>query len=825
MLSEGQLVAMKNMVYRNGGQSLERATGRQVFGVVSAATAAAGLRDMHFDNGDHYLIGMAGTKYRIAPMGDTGTFADLATIASGTSLEVVQYRNRFFLMNGAVAQTSSIGTNVVSYLSATSAGTPPTTRSHGLLPVVAAPNVTTATGAFSQSVTGYYEYWTTEVVRFTQDGVTQKLESAFSSDNGVSTVFVSTTGVRPTIQQPTIQNSSTTHWRIYRSPKKDLYSDKEFPTGFMIAELGTGVSAHADTSVVSSASSLPGSVNTSGGFFGFASASSMLTDNGVYASGTPVSGVMGGSFPVTQGLYGFSLSSVAGSIKGIAVEIQGYVSAGSGPIPITAYIGVRLSDGMFDNGIIAYLGAGKSGTISSTNSASPDTITLGGSTDRWNNTAGSLFVDTDFSGSNFMVVLETSKPSTSVGIDYIKLYVYYAASVDTTVVYPTVVYTFGDITSQVSKNGPPPSSSTGDLFQDSMVVNDVSNPSLLRYSFPGEVESFPSTYYLEFETRENDQIRHIRVVNNRLIVGLDTSLWRVNYLPSERDSSFDRGKATEMISRSVGIVNPMCACTFTIDGETEQLAFVSYKGIHTTDGYNFITRSKNQTWRNYIPLTSTAYPIALLNDPENRSLRMFYRNDANGNETYLCLHMSYDPKNIDSEGNFKVSGPVHMRNFDSGSGTYASLESAWAVPRSNGNTGIYVGYGGTASAAGAGSVYFETGTAMPANDTTFGYTGRRIYRSGMSGEWMLDDLYGYVGSYSGSPLLTYTFSGVKTNDSGATVRGSKSITLKGQNLHKVTPKVQCEGLQISMVASGSGTFATELLILGSTDYGLEDAGT
>ena len=44
----------------------------------------------------------------------------------------------------------------------------------------------------------------------------------------------------------------------------------------------------------------------------------------------------------------------------------------------------------------------------------------------------------------------------------------------------------------------------------------------------------------------------------------------MNYLPSERDASFDRGKATEMISRSYGILGPMLATTFTIDGQTMQ---------------------------------------------------------------------------------------------------------------------------------------------------------------------------------------------------------------------------------------------------------------
>lgn len=823
LLKPGQLAAMKNMVYRNGANTLERAAGRQVFGVVSAtATGVNGLRDIHFDNGDQYLIAMAGNKYRYAPIGVTGTFSDLATVTAGTSLEVVQYRNRFFLMNGAsngaTASASAIGNNTVVYLSATATGTAPTTRQHGMLPVNSAPNVTTASGTFSQTVTGYYEYWTTEVLRYTQDGVTASVESAFSSDNGVTTVFVSSTAVVPTIQRPTTRNPTATHWRIYRSPKKTLSTDKEFPTGFMIAELTVSATSQADVASGASASAFAASANAGAFLGGFASASSMFADDGVYASAVlPVSNVS-----KQQGLYGFNLGTVSGNVRGIAIEVQGYVSAGSAPVPISVGIGKKLAAGA-----AAYAEAWKTGLLTSTNSASPTTLTLGGQNDRWYPTnAVNPITDSDISSGNFTVTLEAATLlGNSIGIDYVKATIYYGAVSETTVVYPTVVYTFGDITSQVSKNFPPPSSSTGDLYQDSLVVNDVDIPSLIRWSFPGDPEAFPPTYFLDFETRENDQVRHIRVVNNRLVVGLDTSLWRVNYLPSERDASFDRGKAVEMISRSFGIVSPMCACTFTIDGQTEQLAFVSYKGIHTTDGFNFITRTKNQTWRNYIALTSTSTPIALLNDPETRNLRFIYRNDSNGNETYLCVHLSYDPEDIDAQGNFKLSGPVHWRNYDSGSSAYASVESAWMAPLSNGDSGLYIGYGGTATAAGAGKVYYETGTAIPSNDSTCGWTSRRIYGAGLSGEWMLDDLYGYVGAYSGSPLLTYTFSGTKTNDSGPVAKGSKSVTLRGQKMHKVTPKVQTEGLQITLSAVSAGTFAHEMIVFGSTDYGREDAGT
>lgn len=830
LLRPGQLSGLRNLVYRNGGSALERATGRQSFGAASAAaTGVPGLRDFQFDNGDHYLVAQVGSLYRIATVAATGTFSDLATVTAGDSLEVVQYRNRFFLLNGASANATAIGTNQVVYLSATATGTAPTVRQHGMSPVRAAPNVTTGSGSFSQSVTGYYEYWTTEVAKFTQDGVDQSIESAFSSDNGVTTILVSSTTVQPTVQMPVLENSITTHWRIYRSPKKDAATDKEFPTGYMIAELATSVSSHADSGSATQASSFPASANASpGDVYGtdFASASSAFADDGVYASATIAAHGFAGI--KRQAYYAFSLPNVKGNVNGIVVEVQGYVSGGTGPAQVNARIGKRSPGGVF----LYNKYATKSGQLTSTSSASPTTLSLGSSTDRWwpaNDPDG--LVDSNFSGGEVMVALETSiggwSSTASVGIDYVKLTVHYGSSTDSVVVYPTVVYTFGDVSSQVSKNFPPPSADTGDVYQDSLVLNDVLAPAVIRYSFPGEPEAFPPSYYIDFETRANDQVRCIRVVNGRLVVGLDTSVWRVNYLPSERDASFDRGKAKDPIAGDVGIVNAMCAATFTIDGQTEQLAFVSHKGIHSTDGFNFITRTKHQDWRRFISLDATSTPIALLNDPEHRCLRFYFRCDATeyGNETYLCLYLSYDPGDIDAEGNFKVSGPVHMRNYDSGGGGFASLDSVWAVPLSDGDTGFFMGYGGTSAAAGAGSIYYETGTAMPAQDPEGQYTTRRMYQAGLTGEWMLDDLYGYCGSYEGSPLLTYTFKGSKTNDSGEATLGTKTITLGGQVLHKVTPRIMSEGLRIQMKTSGAGEFRQELLVVGSTDFGIEDAGT
>ena len=45
---------------------------------------------------------------------------------------------------------------------------------------------------------------------------------------------------------------------------------------------------------------------------------------------------------------------------------------------------------------------------------------------------------------------------------------------------------------------------------------------LIRYSYPGDPDAFPPTYFLDFETPHNDRVTNIKVVNSRLIVMLRT---------------------------------------------------------------------------------------------------------------------------------------------------------------------------------------------------------------------------------------------------------------------------------------------------------------
>lgn len=822
-LSEGQLTLMQNLVYEPGSRAVRRARGRLLYASVTGATSVDGLRDIQFDNDDHYLVAMASGLYRYSAV-SAASFTTLTAITQGEQLDAVHYRNRFFLLNGVTASAETTGSNTVVYLSATAASVAPSVRQHGLLPVIAAPSVTTASGSFSQTVTGYYEYWTTEVAKVAQDGAELILESAFAAGTNPTTVFVSSTGQVPMIQLPATRNPITTHWRVYRSTKKDAQSDRRFPTGFMIGEAGTATASQSDTLTVASASSFPSSFNTSAPWNNWLNASGATASDTLYASATGV-GLVANS---QQMFYGFNLGGFVGSVRGITIEVQAYATAASmNVVPLTVAIGKRnTTTGFFLETIADIIGgnakvASKSGNITSTASASPTTLTLGASADRWFASDKPGLADSDFDG-NFGVRIDVSKPGTALGVNYVKATVHYSGSVDGTVQYPSVVYTFGDITAQVSKNHPPPSASTGDLFEDSLVLNDVSNPSLIRWSSPGEPEYFPPTYYLDFETRDNDEVTLVKVVGSTLVTGLKHSMWRVNYLPSERDSSFDRGKAMQPISKTYGCYGPMCATTFSMDGQPEMLAWVSRYGIHATDGHSFVTYTDALNWRDVISTTSTSAPICLINDRERQELLFYYQNNANGNETYLCLHLNYSADHL-VNGIPKVSGPVHMRNFVSP--VYGSLETAWPVQRTDGSTSVFLGYGGVSATAGAGQLFVEDGstTSIPANDSTAKYRTRRMYLAGFGNEWVGNEVYGYCGSYTGSPVITYVAQNTKTNDTGPTQVYSKSLTLAGQKLHKVSPRATFEGMQVTATITASA-FQQELLVIEGEGWGEEDSG-
>lgn len=808
LLQEGQLQDIRNMIYLPGSDALWMTPGRAVFGAVSAvATAVDGLRDIEFDTGDHYLVALAGDTLKYATVGAAGAFSSLTAAGAGSqSLEAIQYQNAYYLFTGATAAVETINTNKVVYLAATAAGTAPSVRQHGMLAVTTAPASASSNVTFSQSVTGFYEYWTTEVAKLSADGVVKTIESTFTGKP--ATVFVSATTYSPVIAMPAIRNEGfTTHWRIYRSPKKTFETDQEFPVGFLIAEQATASAQVIDGGTSSLTSyAFPTTYNSTGYGFGFGNSATALGASDAASASAVHSGLNPTLYK--QLTYGYNFGGFKGPVRGIEVELRGRTANQ------TQTVGVTICKRNPVTGEpMAPIGA-KSTIVPNIVSL----MLLGSSTDTW----GSVWSDSDFDTNFSVVIMPFLVGNDTVTFDYVRVRVYYGTTnLYQDIQFPTVVYTFGDITSQVGKNGPPPSSDTATVFQDQLVTNDKSNPSLLRYSYPGDMDAFPETYFVDYETDENDRFKATRVVNDQLIVWLNSSTWRQIYLPSERDASFDRGKSKERVSGQYGCIDPMCVAAFSPGGGADLAAFVSYHGVHATDGEQLATYTDGLNWDAIFPPGST--PISLINDRRRCLLLFYFQNTANyGAETFLCLPLAY------GEGHWvggrpKVCGLLHMRN-DIG-GVKGSLESAWAVQRDDGAVSVYLGYGGASTAGGAGKVWIESSAAtIPALDPRPQFTTREIFSADFGGEWKLGDVHAYAHDYAASATATYTVKTRKTNDTGLVTRTSKTVNWGGQKLARVGAfETMCESAAFTFVASASA-FAAEFLLIDGLDYGLEDSG-
>lgn len=213
----------------------------------------------------------------------------------------------------------------------------------------------------------------------------------------------------------------------------------------------------------------------------------------------------------------------------------------------------------------------------------------------------------------------------------------------------------GEAALSISRDGEPPTWSTGDVFEDSLVVNDVNEPGLVRYSFPGMPHSFPSLYFVGFNTKQVDRVTCIKSLDAVCVIGLQSQVWRLNYLPNETDSEFNRGRCREIISANHGIVGPDAACLFTPVEGNSRVAYVSHDGIYSTDGLSTQLLTMDIDWDELVSKANLSSCI-LVNVQHLWSLFLYYVPAGGSAPPSRVLHLSYHPQHL-KDGYLKVSGP------------------------------------------------------------------------------------------------------------------------------------------------------------------------
>ena len=268
-----------------------------------------------------------------------------------------------------------------------------------------------------------------------------------------------------------------------------------------------------------------------------------------------------------------------------------------------------------------------------------------------------------------------------------------------------------DVTN-ASRNAPPPIATTGDVFEESLVINDLEDPRKIWFSYPNKPHSFPPLFFLNMETGKNDRVVSVRTLGRALGVFLKSSVWRVNWLPRQSDIDFARGRVKDIVCEDFGAVSTQCVTKATIPGVGAVVFWVSGRGIHFTDLDSYVTVTNRLDWKALV-----ASPIALVNNVDEWRLEFHYTG-LDGKDSILYLH--YDETHV-VEGNLSITGPILREG----------IEHATALTFDNGKSGVvvadkqhnilYEGFGTTDESSG--------------RTVSMGVQTREMYLAGPGGEF------------------------------------------------------------------------------------------
>lgn len=256
-----------------------------------------------------------------------------------------------------------------------------------------------------------------------------------------------------------------------------------------------------------------------------------------------------------------------------------------------------------------------------------------------------------------------------------------------------------------SRGGEPPDATTGDIHEDSMLLNDLTNRRIIRYSVPGEYDNFPDPYYIPFDTQERDEVVAIKSLGAVTgIFGYNT-IWRLNYLPLEGDLNFRQGKGKDLIATGIGTLGRTGVCRVDIQGRGAVLATCDRTGVYITDLDTVVKLSGHLDWDTVLP--DPAKFVRLLNNRNEQRIELWTR------DAVWFFH--YDPEHIGEDGKLAVTGPIERPGTSAA--TYITLEDGSArTITSTDNAGklVYDAMGTTRSDGATPVFEVETREIFPA---------------------------------------------------------------------------------------------------------------
>lgn len=651
-LLPGEFQDGTNLSYVPNNQALVRAQSTEspagpVWGSASTATnSIRGIRTLSFLNGRQVFLAAVDAAlgvytYRTSPTSAVSWSTLASSITSATTLDVATYNDRHYVFNGAHF-------NQCVYLN----GSTLSIRRQGMATNLNPPSVslvTSATQGFG-GATGTYEYWYTEVARIQEGTTFFEIESDFIGTPAA--VTITTTAQIPVITRDTFLNTNVDRWRIYRGFRA-VSAQTAFPIGVKVGEVGSAV-----TSFINGTSQILGPfrpvASTQLGPINWTNLAGITagTQGDGNAANIALTGINSGTVRLSYG----TLAGLTPPISGLMVFVRNKRVAGNGVGGVSVYLSG-------DNNVTRTSKRGVAFSAGNGYLATSSQYNIGGPGDFWGKDP-TYWDSTTLGSANFRLSLEGLvgfAQSATWDVDDVELNIVQQGLEIVQGPFPAYSVSIDGNTTQGSLLGSPPISSTGDIFENSVVVNDVTKPSIFRYSTANQPEYFPDLYFGRLDGSKGEAITCIRTVGNRVVIATRSTIWRVNYLPRFQDSQFDRGRPLDLISSDLGIATPKAACLYTsqTDGRP-MLAFFNDKGLFATDGFTIQQLSADLDWA---ALTSSPISGAtnafLVNNEAQFTLSCFYASAAQtaaGQRLDFCYH----PSHLKEGGVFKSSARLRI---------------------------------------------------------------------------------------------------------------------------------------------------------------------
>lgn len=189
--------------------------------------------------------------------------------------------------------------------------------------------------------------------------------------------------------------------------------------------------------------------------------------------------------------------------------------------------------------------------------------------------------------------------------------------------YDTVTVSLYGITQTFGKHGPPPIATSMDVQEDSLVANDISDHSLVRFSYPNDIDSWPYSHVIRFETKEGNEVQWVRYLGQSTIVALTDEVWRINTLPATTDAGFQVNRVKTQIEGAHGGSGPQTSAVFSF-GQGPLLAYISPSGgLMVTDGEFWDTLAPDFNFAGRVDASQIPTSI-LINNPTEFRLEYTY---------------------------------------------------------------------------------------------------------------------------------------------------------------------------------------------------------